>query len=194
MEHESTTADEPPTDTSAAATAESVPLPDALTGSDLEVLRDDPRVPFEDARMDHDSRDHCSTDIAGRAVLGITNDAGEVHVLDHHDSEMYVLPNAPVPSDDADWAAAARDIVEVWDGLTVESVELVREVAHYAPDEDDPHTTSKTVLFGGSATGDAATDLSIPGDDWSADWHASPPVDLDELGSPLADDLAYFFD
>jgi hypothetical protein len=187
-----TAADETATDD--ATTTQSLPLPDTLSTADLAALREDTRVPFVDARIDHPDADHCSTDTAGRAVAGITNDAGEVHLLRHEESGMPLLPHQPVASEADDWAAAARSIVDGWDGLAVDTVELVREVDHHVDGETDPHTTTKLVLFGGSATGDAATDLAVPGDEWTADWHARPPAGIDDLDSPLRDDLAYFFD
>jgi ADP-ribose pyrophosphatase YjhB (NUDIX family) len=164
--------------------------------SDPESLRED--VPFVEETSVHDDEDHCSVGIDGRAVVGVTNDDGEVLLAVHEESSIAMLPHGPVEPGD-EWATVGRRAVEEMTGVTVELVgpELVRNFDHFVEGNDERHTTSYNVVFRASPAGDE-TGTDDPGiaenDDWDAGWFDEFPGDLMDVGGPVEDDVRLFLD
>lgn len=184
--------DVPPAD---APPADDVPPTESL--SDPESLRERDDVPFREETSVHDDEDHCSVGIEGRAVVGVTNDDGEVLLTVNEAIPVALLPHEPVESGD-DWAAAARRAVEGVTDLTVrlDGVELVRDLDHFVEGNDEIHTTTHNVVFRASPVETGADDFGFPDDcDWSADWFDEFPEDrTDDVGGPVEDDVRLFVD
>ncbi|WP_435181892.1 hypothetical protein [Halorussus sp. AFM4] len=184
----------PETSTEAAA---DVPPTDSLT--DPERLRDREGVRFTEETVVREDRDHCATDVAGRAVVGLTDGAGAVLLAIHETDAVGMLPHGPVDPGE-DWAEVARDTVELVTGVPFEldGVEVVRGLDHVAEDEDEPHASTYNVVFRASLADEAAraTDPSLDENDhWNADWFDSVPDDLlPDDGGRVADDVRLFVD
>ncbi|WP_276302342.1 NUDIX domain-containing protein [Halorussus lipolyticus] len=178
---------------------------DSDTGSldslaDPEDLRDDDSVRFTHEEAAHDDRTHCNTDIAGRAVVGVTNDAGEVLLAVHEAESVAMLPHGEVESGD-DWVAVARRKVELTTELPfeIDGVAVVREIDHFVGNDDEPHATTYGVVFRASLTGDPdEAVLADPGhpdnDHWDAGWFGSVPDNLPPGAGLVADDVRLFVD
>lgn len=134
-------------------------------------------VATETTTYEHDDPDHCETGTAGRAVVGVTDDAGRVLAVVHPEEEHAVLVNDTVPLD-GDWATVAREQVEGMTGTaaTLDDVLLVREVEHVA---DGERTTTHHVLFVGSIEGDTITDGLCETNPWELRWLDSVPEGAD---------------
>ncbi|WP_137286203.1 NUDIX domain-containing protein [Halorussus salinisoli] len=168
--------------------------------SDPEILRDRAGVRFTHEEAVHDDRDHCNTDIDGRAVVGVTNDAGEVLLAVHREESVAMLPHGGVEPGD-DWAAVARQTVEITTELPfeIDGVKVVREIDHFAKGEDEPHATTYGVVFHASLTGDpkSASAESPSHDDnehWDADWFGEAPENTPEGFDLPEDDIRLFVD
>jgi len=133
------------------------------------------------ATFEHDGADHCEAEAGGRAVVGVTNDAGEV-LLWVHDAGHAVLPNVVVDAGD-DWARAARGAVADAAGVALEldGVERVREVEHVlAADRDASDAceleTTYHVVFAATATDESGDGVEARGDAWTAGWYDRLPA------------------
>ncbi|MFC7046799.1 NUDIX domain-containing protein [Halobacteriaceae archaeon GCM10025711] len=102
---------------------------DVLTDPSSLVDRTD--VDYREHTFVHGSEEHCEADFEGRAIVGVTNDAGELLLRAHRESGGVVLPNGKVEQGE-DWAAAGVRGVRRQTGLDVdvEAVERVRHVEH----------------------------------------------------------------
>jgi hypothetical protein len=168
--------------------------------SDPEDLRDREAVRFTHEEAVHDDRDHCNVDIEGRAVVGVTNDAGEVLLAVHKEEGVAMLPHGAVESGD-DWVAVARRKGEITTDLDFEigGVEVVREIDHFAEGEDEPHATTYGVVFHASFVGDpestSAENPSHPDNEhWDADWFGAVPENTPEGSGLVEDDIRLFVD
>ncbi|WP_115865705.1 hypothetical protein [Halorussus litoreus] len=164
--------------------------------SDPETLREHEDVPYTEKTRIRDDRDHCATDIEGRAIVGVTDDAGDVLLAVHEEAPVASLPHAAVESGD-DWVAVARDAVETVTGVPfdIDGVEIVREIDHVVEGEDEPQVTTHNVLFRASLAGDRARadDPSLDENDhWDADWFGEVPDEAAEAGDFVADDVGQF--
>jgi hypothetical protein len=171
--------------------------PGVKSFADPESLRDRDDVPFVEETIVHDDADHCSVSIEGRAVVGVTNDDGEVLLAIHEEASVAMLPHSPVESDD-DWAAVGRRAVEKQTGVGVDidGPELVRDVEHYVEDDDELHTATYNVVFRASHVADrsGADDPGVPkNDDWDAEWFDELPENLTD-GGPVEKDVRLFLD
>lgn len=207
----STTDDGPPADSS---TTDAPSAADSTLDSlaDPESLRDREEVRFTDETAVHDDRDHCNTDIDGRAVVGVTNDDGEVLLAVHREETVAMLPHGRVEAGD-DWLTTARRKVEITTDLPfeIDGVEAVREIDHVVEGEDDPHATTYGVVFRASLAGDSAdaddtADADDPADDpanvadpstddndhWDADWFDAVPENTPPGSGLVADDIRLF--
>jgi len=137
---------------------------------------------------EHDDPDHCEAGYAGRTVFGVTNDDGELLVLEHVDDDVVLLPNGLVEGGGGH-LAAGLEFMEVALGLEVEidSVERVRVVDHEVGGERVDRTAH--VVVGGSVVGG---DLDVHDDNWSGAWASEVP-DGEESGDAGAD-MALFLD
>jgi hypothetical protein len=153
-------------------------------------LRDREGVRFTEEEAIHEDRDHCNTD---RAVVGVTNDAGEVLLAVHKEESVAMLPHGEVGSGD-DWAAVAREKIEITTDLLceIDDVEAVREIDHFVEGEDEPHSTTYGVVFRASLAADAeSAHVEDPSHDenehWDAEWFATVPENLPGGGLVEAD-------
>lgn len=168
---------------------------DSLT--DFDALRDRP-VPVSEDRRVREDRDHCGTERAGEAVVGVENDAGEILLLVNHDAGVALLPHGLVQSGD-DWAAVARDGVEGKTGIPVEldGVEHAWEVDHVVEGED-LHTTTRRVVFRGSPrttdVQECKRSAEAGSDDWVAGWFDGLPEDVAPPEGGPEKDLSLFVD
>jgi len=157
--------------------------------------RSDVRVTTE--RTPHESRDHCSTGTVGRAVIGVTNDAGEVLLLINDEHGIALLPNETVEADDS-WLAVARDTVAGYTGISVdiEEVLAVRTVDHVTDDDEDPHLTTHRVVFAATATGGEIRECKRRAENGSdgfrAGWFDSLPDGIDPAPGGASNDLELF--
>ena len=165
--------------------------------TDPESLREREDVAFVEETSVHDDEDHCSVGIDGRAVVGVTNDDGEVLLAVHEESSIAMLPHGPVEPGN-DWGTVGRRAVEEMTGVAVEldGPELVRDFDHFVEGDDERHTTSHNVVFRASPAGDeTATDPGVAGnDDWDAGWFDEFPEDLSAVEGPVEDDVRLFLD
>ena len=132
----------------------------------------------------HEDADYCEAEVAGRAIVGVTNDAGEVLSLVYEDTNHVVLPNCTVDVDE-DWEAVGRRTVEEATGVTadIEAPERVRTIEHVLEGDEEPLGTSHHVVFGASPVA-AAGERDEPGvtddEDWEAGWYDEIPVPIDD--------------
>lgn len=194
----STESDDESTATDDESTA-NAPLADLESGSGPDSLRHRDDVPFVEATNVHDDADHCSVGIEGRAVVGVTNDDGEVLLMVNEEIPVAILPNETVEPGD-DWTAAARRAVEGVTDLSVDldGLELVRDVDHFVEEahDDEPHATSSNVVFRASPADGAETENFGDTDDcdWSAGWFDEFPEDLTDVGGLVEADVRLFVD
>jgi len=143
----------------------------------------------------HEDRDHCGTELAGRAVVGVTNADGDVLVLIADELGVALLPHGRVEPGD-DWAEAARAGVEGQTGVAVslERVEAVRTVDHVV--DDVSHTTTRRVLYSASPTGgeiqDCKRSADAGTDGFRAVWVDALPNDVEAPEGGPRNDLEVF--
>lgn len=120
---------------------------------DPETIRSREAVVSTTEQHDHDSRDHCSTGTVGRAVVDVTNEAGEHLLLVSDEHGVALLPNETVEADEK-WLTVASETVDDQTGITadIEAVLAVRTVEHVV-DEEEPHLTTHRIVFDATATG-----------------------------------------
>lgn len=141
-------------------------------------LREREDVEYAERTVVHGDTDHCGADAAGRAIVGVTDDAGAVLVMVDAAGEYAVLPNETFDGDE-DWQTVARGTAERVAGcpVTLGAVRAVRRVEHVAAGDAEPHNTTFQVVVGASA--DGRTDPSTGGDEGAVDWYDEFPVPLD---------------
>lgn len=123
-------------------------------------------------------------DIVGRVVVGVTNDDGDVLLLENTDPDDvrhdWVLPHGPVEDGD-DWVETAVDWTDGLTGVTPELGDPVH-VRRNDVTDGDHRTTVYHVLFpgrpldAGSLDGDVRYDCD---DAWRAEWRDSAPDGMD---------------
>jgi hypothetical protein len=189
-DHTTATDTESEVTTAAATTSKSTTF-ETLTDPTTLVDRDD--VDYREHTFVHESTDHCERDYAGRAIVGVTNDAGEVLLLVHEENDGAVLPNAKVEPGD-DWVAAGVGEVERVTGVAaeIESVERLRIADHRLEDEDSPFQTTTHVLF--RARPLSADEPSTDIDEVTAGWFDEPPAASATGDRPVDHDVRLFFD
>lgn len=143
----------------------------------------------------HGDEDHCEADYAGRAIVGVRNDDGELLLVVDRDAGRAVLPS-PKVEHDGDWTAAARDELDDIAGMDVRltGVERVRHAEHVLEGEDEPFDETTHVVF---AAEPVAGDPELPtleAESWSLEWHDGHPDELFDDGSPEAADARLFLD
>ncbi|WP_440008568.1 NUDIX hydrolase [Halomicrococcus sp. SG-WS-1] len=175
---------------------------DPAESTAIDSLTDPARLADEDdvdhctSEFPHESEDHCEAGVAGRAIVGVVNDADELLLRVHDEEEMLVLPNATVHQGD-DWVAGAERAVAEKTGLDVdvEGVERVRRAEHVVDGEETPFQTTTHVVFRAAPAGDA-TEVGDPddADDWSVDWFDALPEGFGACGGPAVDDARLFLE
>ncbi|MFD1646155.1 hypothetical protein [Haloarchaeobius litoreus] len=143
----------------------------------------------------HGNEDHCEADYAGRAIVGVTNDDGELLLVTDRAEGRAVLPSPKVEYD-GDWTAAARDeladIAEM--EVRITGVERVRHAEHVIEGDDEVFDETTHVVLAAEPVADAPELPDLAAEHWSLEWHDSYPSDLFEDGQPEAEDVRLFLD
>jgi ADP-ribose pyrophosphatase YjhB (NUDIX family) len=167
--------------------------------TDPESLRDREDVPFraETKILDRETFETVSEQSEtddGAAIVGITNDDGEVLLKDT--CTGWLAPGGNVAPGD-DWAAVARREVEAWTGVAVDidGVERVRRIDHRVEGDEPPDRLDDPfylVFFRASlAPGEAAPVDSDDEDAPEVEWFDEVPEGVDPNHE---DDVGVFFD
>lgn len=152
--------------------------------------REDVRATTE--QQPHDSPDHCNVGTVGRAVIDVTNSAGEHLLLINENAGVALFPNETV---DDEWLTTAAETVEGQTGFTVDidGILAVRTVDHVLPDDDEPHLTTHRIVFSATATGgeirDCKQTVDSGSDDWRAGWFDELPEDIETPPNGPANDF-----
>lgn len=160
-------------------------------------LRERDGIPFTAETNVHEDRDHCSFDVAGRVVVGVEDDDGDLLTLVNRDLGVAMLPNATLAPGE-DWFDAAREAVAGYTGYEVrlDSFVAVREVDHVVAGEDDHHATTQRVVFGatpvGGAVDDCKTDPESGSDAWVVEWTDGDPAGANPPEQGVRDDVELF--
>ena len=145
--------------------------------------------------LPHGDEDHCEAEYAGRAIVGVTNDDGEVLLVTDRDAGRAVLPS-PKVEHDGDWTATAREELADIAGMAVQitGVERVRHAEHVIQGDDEVFDETTHVVL---AADPVAADPELPdldAEEWSLEWHDSYPDELLEDARPEAGDVQLFVD
>lgn len=165
---------------------------DSLTDPATLADRDD--VPVSQDEMEHESAEHCSTDIAGKIAVGVRNDEGQTLLLCNDEHGVAILPHGDVEPDE-DWLAAARREVEALTGvaIAIEGIELLREIDHVVAGEDDVDCSTFGLVLSASQAGgeiqDCKQSADAGSDIWYAGWFDGVPEDLAVPPGGPGDDL-----
>lgn len=175
--------------------AAGTPTPDDGTSAvrtltDPAALADHDDVDYVTERFDED-RPFRDAAVAGRAIVGLTNAAGDV-LLFEHDEQPPILPTCRVDPGD-DWAAVGRGTVDDVPGLSIElqRVERVRALDY---DVDGESGTNYYVVFRAAVAGDgtAPSEPTVDDQGWDAGWYDAVPDDVPT--DDLAEDIRLFLD
>lgn len=145
---------------------------------------------------DEQYEDHCETDAAGRVIVGVTDADGRLLLQVNLDAGYAILPNDTVASDE-DWATVGRECVEGSTSIdvTLDSVERVRRVEHVVVDEEMPRSITYQVVFGASVSAAGTVPDGLCEDNpWEFGWYDAIPVDGDDHGAGVLDDIRLFLD
>ncbi|AGN01837.1 hypothetical protein L593_09460 [Salinarchaeum sp. Harcht-Bsk1] len=165
---------------------------DSLTDPATLTERDD--VPVSQDEMEHESADHCSTDIAGRVAVGVTNDDGQTLLLCNEEHGVALLPHGSVQPGE-DWLVAARREIEAQTGVEIalDGIELLRDIDHVIAGEDGVHTSTYGLIFTATPAGgdiqDCKQSADAGSDRWYAGWFDGVPEHLDVPPGGPGDDL-----
>ncbi|WP_396612648.1 hypothetical protein ACH9L7_05065 [Haloferax sp. S1W] len=137
----------------------------------------------------HEDADFCERDYAGRAIVGVTNDAGELLLRIHQESGAGVLPNVKITAAD-DYVAEAVRAVNEQTGIDVEveSIERCRLAEHDVEGEDTSIDATTHVVLSASPVSD--DDPHSETDGVTAEWRDAVP---DANGDHPADDDVRLF-
>lgn len=168
--------------------------PTELSVTDPEALADRNGLEIRQRTFTHESREHCEADAAGRAIVGVTDEDGRLLVQVNREIDCAVLPNDTVGLDE-DWATVGRHSVEERAGIsvTLDSVERVRRVEHVVEGESTSQLTTHHVVFGASvASPETSLDGLCEDNDWEIGWYDELPVEVDDDGTGVIDDIRLF--
>lgn len=165
---------------------------DSLTDPTALSLRDD--VEETTHRFDHDE-DYCEANYEGRAIVGVTNDAGETFLAVHEETGGAMLPNGKVEPG-GDWVATGEDAAAELTGVLceIQDAVLLRHAEHCLAGEDDPVDQTAHVVFeatpapGVDATGKVEVDV----DGVVGGWYDELPPEADLEDKPSHDDVRRF--
>jgi hypothetical protein len=171
--------------------------------SDPAALAERADVEATTATFEHGEADHCEADAGGRAIVGVTNERGEV-LLWVHENGHAILPSVVVDAG-GDWARAVREDVTETAGMEVvlDGVERVREIDHVLVEDGDDAgesrhlETTHHVVFAASP-GRPADERDGPAIDtcddvWAAGWYDHLPTDAEAVREgTVVDDIRLF--
>lgn len=143
----------------------------------------------------HEDHDYCEEEYAGRAIVGVTNDADEMLLIVAEGGENAVLPSPKVDGD-GDWIEAARGEVSEVAGIDVRitGVERLRHAEQILGGGGDPADVTTHLVLAGEPVADDP-ELAPPADEsWTVDWLDSYPHDMLDEDSPSGDDVRLFLD
>lgn len=176
--------------------------------TDPETLRGREDVEFrEKASVEHQHHFDLYGPIDGMAVVGTTNDTGEVLLLVNRNAGQAMLPYGRVEFG-ADYATVGQQSIEELTGVAVgiNGVTRVRRKRYRpedggtesAPGSGDRETTGYDVVFRASPVGDRAvmddSDIGDRNDDWEVGWFDAVPVDTDTVNGAVVADVRLFLD
>lgn len=137
----------------------------------------------------HEDADFCERDYAGRAIVGVTNDADELLLRIHQESGAGFLPNVKIASGE-DYVAEAVRAVSEQTGLDVEieGIERCRLAEHQVEGEESPVGATTHVVLSAAPVSD--DDPHADTDGVTAEWRDTVP---DANGDfPADNDLRLF--
>ncbi|ELZ86130.1 hypothetical protein C453_09943 [Haloferax elongans ATCC BAA-1513] len=156
---------------------------------DPAVLADREDIDYCEHTFVHEDGDFCERDYAGRAIVGVTNDAGEVLLQIHQESGAGVLPNVKVASDDDYVAEAVRGVSEQTGiDVEIEGIECCRLAKHDVEGEDTSIDATTHVVLSASPVSD--DDPHSDTDGVTAEWRDAVPEA--NRGLPADDDVRLF--
>ncbi|WP_440989416.1 hypothetical protein [Haloarchaeobius baliensis] len=146
-------------------------------------------------RFPHGDEDHCEADYAGRTIVGVTNDDGEVLLVTDRDASHAVLPS-PKVAHDGDWTGTAREeLAEIAEmDIRVTSVERVRHAEHVLEGDDEVFDETTHLVLAAEPVADDPELPDLEAEHWSLEWHDSYPDELLEDGRPETEDVRLFVD
>ena len=160
---------------------------------DPEELRDRAGVSFHEKvrRLSADEFDSVAGAVDDHAVIGITNDDGEV-LLMNDGSHGWTLVAFPVQPGE-DWVAVARSEAKALldDTVTLEDLEFVRRVEFESVDDDSRQITMYTVVFRASVDDSVGVGSTMEQSDVLLGWFDAVP---DEQEGDPADDIRTFLE
>ncbi|WP_248516731.1 NUDIX hydrolase [Salinarchaeum laminariae] len=168
---------------------------DSLT--DPATLHERADVPVTSHTVEHEGLDHCSTDIAGRIAVGVTDADDQLLLLCNDELGIALLPHGTVDGGE-DWAAVARREIEGQTGIEIvlDDVKHVREIDHVLEGESDPHASNDGIVFGGSPTGgeiqECKRSAEAGSDGWRAGWFDGLPAGIEQPKGGPGKDLELF--
>lgn len=155
-----------------------------LSLADPQELRSREDIAFTTETEEHETFDHCSTDIVGNTVLELRNDDDEVLLLINDEHGIAVAPHGDVDAG-KDWAATARREIEAVTGISIglDSIDAVKEVNHVVNEDGKPHNRTYRIIFSGHPVGgeiqDCKQSKEAGSDDWRAAWVDGLPEDIE---------------
>jgi ADP-ribose pyrophosphatase YjhB (NUDIX family) len=170
-----------------------------LSLADPQEVRSREYIVFTTETQEHETFDHCSTDIAGNAVLELRNNDDEVLVLVNAEHGIAVAPHGDV-AEGEDWAAAARREIQAVTGISIalDSIDAVKEVDHVVNEDGKPHNTTYRVIFSGHPVDgeiqDCKQSAQAGSDDWRATWVDDLPEDIEVPPGGPGNDLQFVLD
>ena len=152
---------------------------DELT--DPETLRECESVEFNDTPPEeHQSHYELYEPIAGMAIVGVTDESGQLLLLEREGGSIPVLPYGRTDPGD-DWVATARAAVADSAGVEV-AIDGVRRVRrHTYRSKDGAETTGYDVVFAATPEDDrgvAEASGSRYQEEWTAAWRDTATLDL----------------
>jgi len=145
---------------------------------------------------DEHYENHCETDAAGRVIVGVIDADDRLLLQVNLDAGHAILPNDTVASNE-DWATVGRECVKGSAGIdvTLDSVERVRRVEHVVADEETPRSITYQVVFGASVSAAGTIPDGLCEDNsFELGWYDAIPVDGDDHGAGVLDDIRLFLD
>lgn len=140
-------------------------------------------VEYREETETHETEKHwdrTSVGVAGQAVVGVRNEAGETLVLIHEQKGVALLPYGQVEPG-SDWNSTGQQLTEAKTGIEIETEAVlgVTAVDHVVADDPALHETTTRVIFRARPVGGEIQPCKQTpengSDDWRADWVAQIP-------------------